>query len=148
MLWKEVIDPELGIDICQFRSCLLRSILTVKLEQPSLIWPLTTMGCPLADLLTDQIHDVLAEVEEVTSVDVKLVWYLLGRLKKWAAMHGLHLELVKHSIHQNKSEVGGFPNLWFVYICIFEHPFSKFLANFSDKVAIIKRTRYNSINRK
>ena len=43
---------------------------------------LTTMGCPLADLLTDQIHDVLAEVEEVTSVDVKLVWYPAWTVEK------------------------------------------------------------------
>ena len=43
---------------------------------------LTTMGCPLVDLLTDQIHDVLAEVEEVTSVDVKLVWYPAWTVEK------------------------------------------------------------------
>ena len=43
---------------------------------------LTTMGCPLADLLTDQIYDVLAEVEEVTSVDVKLVWYPAWTVEK------------------------------------------------------------------
>ena len=35
---------------------------------------LTTMGCPLADLITDQIHDVLKDVPEVTEVDVRLVW--------------------------------------------------------------------------
>ena len=43
---------------------------------------LTTMGCPLADLLTDQIHDVLAEVEEVSTVDVKLVWYPAWTVEK------------------------------------------------------------------
>ena len=36
---------------------------------------LTTMGCPLADLLTDQIHDVMREIPEVTNTEVKLVWY-------------------------------------------------------------------------
>ena len=36
---------------------------------------LTTMGCPLADVLTDQIHDALKEVEEVTEIKVNLVWY-------------------------------------------------------------------------
>ena len=36
---------------------------------------LTTMGCPLADLLTDQIHDALKEVKEVTEIKVNLVWY-------------------------------------------------------------------------
>lgn len=33
------------------------------------------MGCPLADILTDSIHDALREVEEVKKVEVKLVWY-------------------------------------------------------------------------
>ena len=31
-------------------------------------------GCPLADLLTDQIHDAMKEVPEVTKTEVKLVW--------------------------------------------------------------------------
>ena len=54
----------------------------VKLERTIIDMTLTTMGCPLADLLTDQIHDVLAEVEEVTSVDVKLVWYPAWTVEK------------------------------------------------------------------
>ncbi len=33
------------------------------------------MGCPLADILTDQIHQALAEVPEVKNIEVKLVWY-------------------------------------------------------------------------
>ncbi|EFU73752.1 hypothetical protein HMPREF9088_1409 [Enterococcus italicus DSM 15952] len=33
------------------------------------------MGCPLADVLTDNIHDALSEVEEVGEIEVKLVWY-------------------------------------------------------------------------
>ena len=36
---------------------------------------LTTMRCPLADVITDNIHDALADVEEVKNVEVKLVWY-------------------------------------------------------------------------
>ena len=40
------------------------------------------MGCPLADLLTDQIHDALADVEEVSTVDVKLVWYPAWTVEK------------------------------------------------------------------
>ena len=36
---------------------------------------LTTMGCPLADLLTDQIHDAMRDIPEVTKTEVKLVWY-------------------------------------------------------------------------
>ena len=42
---------------------------------------LTTMGCPLADLLTDQIHDVMREIPEVTKYrsEVGLVPSLDGR---------------------------------------------------------------------
>ena len=43
---------------------------------------LTTMGCPLADLLTDQIYDALTGMEEVTKVDVNWSGIQLGRLKK------------------------------------------------------------------
>ena len=43
---------------------------------------LTTMGCPLADLLTDQIYDALTGMEEVTKVDVKLVWYPAWTVEK------------------------------------------------------------------
>ena len=56
-----VIDPELGIDI-------------VKLGYTEIDMTLTTMGCPLADLLTDQIYDAMKEVPEVTKTEVKLVW--------------------------------------------------------------------------
>ena len=33
------------------------------------------MGCPLADLLTDQIHDAMRGIPEVINTEVKLVWY-------------------------------------------------------------------------
>ena len=36
---------------------------------------LTTMGCPLADVLTEQIHGVLKDIPEVNNIEVKLVWY-------------------------------------------------------------------------
>ena len=62
-------------------------------------------------------------------------------------MHGLHLELVKHSIHQNKSEVG-VSLTSDLFIPIFLNKYLQILSKFSDKVAIIKGTGYNSINRK
>ncbi|WP_019789338.1 metal-sulfur cluster assembly factor, partial [Streptococcus sobrinus] len=42
---------------------------------------------PLADLLTDQIHDVIREVKEVTKVEVKLVWtpaWTVDRMSRYA----------------------------------------------------------------
>ena len=62
-------------------------------------------------------------------------------------MQGSHLELVNNSMHQNKSEVGASPTSD-LFIPIFFNDYLQILSKFSDKVAIIKGTRYNSINRK
>ena len=70
---ESVIDPELGIDIVN-----LGLIYQIDLSEEGhcqVDMTLTTMGCPLADIITDEIHRALAEVEEVKTVDVKLVWY-------------------------------------------------------------------------
>lgn len=70
---ETVIDPELGIDIIN-----LGLVYEISFEDNGLTevkMTLTTMGCPLADVLTDQIHDALKEVEEVTEIKVNLVWY-------------------------------------------------------------------------
>lgn len=70
---ESVIDPELGVDIVN-----LGLIYEIGFEDnghTEIKMTLTTMGCPLADILTEQIHDALKEVPEVTEVDVKLVWY-------------------------------------------------------------------------
>ncbi|MFC5630936.1 MULTISPECIES: metal-sulfur cluster assembly factor [Streptococcus] len=82
---EEVIDPELGIDIVN-----LGLIYEIRFEQDGsaeIDMTLTTMGCPLADLITDQIHDAMKSVPEVTKVDVKLVWYpawTVDRLSRYA----------------------------------------------------------------
>lgn len=70
---ETVIDPELGIDIVN-----LGLIYRVDLNEEGhcqVDMTLTTMGCPLADIITDEIHRALAEIEEVKTIDVKLVWY-------------------------------------------------------------------------
>ncbi|KAF1300092.1 MULTISPECIES: metal-sulfur cluster assembly factor [Enterococcus] len=71
---ETVIDPELGIDIVN-----LGLIYEIEFDGETgnavVKMTLTTMGCPLADILTDQIHQALAEVTEVKNVEVKLVWY-------------------------------------------------------------------------
>jgi len=69
---ETVIDPELGIDIVN-----LGLIYEVKFEsdgKTTIKMTLTTMGCPMADVLTDQIHEVLEELDEVHKVEVQLVW--------------------------------------------------------------------------
>ena len=69
---ESVIDPELGVDIIN-----LGLVYAIEFEdsgRTEIQMTLTTMGCPLADLLTDQIHDAMKEVPEVTETEVKLVW--------------------------------------------------------------------------
>ncbi|WP_265457447.1 metal-sulfur cluster assembly factor [Enterococcus sp. HY326] len=70
---ETVIDPELGIDIVN-----LGLVYEIEFEpdgETVIKMTLTTMGCPLADILTEQIHEAMKEVPEVTNVEVKLVWY-------------------------------------------------------------------------
>ena len=70
---EQVIDPELGIDIVN-----LGLIYEIRFDETNgeteIDMTLTTMGCPLADLLTDQIYDAMSDVPEVTKTDVKLLW--------------------------------------------------------------------------
>lgn len=76
-----VIDPELGIDIVN-----LGLIYEIRFDgetgHTEIDMTLTTMGCPLADLLTDQIHDAMTDVPEVTNTEVKLVWYPAWTVEK------------------------------------------------------------------
>ncbi|MEI4400046.1 metal-sulfur cluster assembly factor, partial [Streptococcus agalactiae] len=55
---EQVIDPELGIDIVN-----LGLIYEIRFGgdtgETEIDMTLTTMGCPLADLLTDQIYDAM-----------------------------------------------------------------------------------------
>ena len=78
---EQVIDPELGIDIVN-----LGLIYEIRLNETNgeteIDMTLTTMGCPLADLLTDQIYDAMSDVPEVTKTDVKLVWYPAWTVEK------------------------------------------------------------------
>ncbi|ANK59536.1 MULTISPECIES: metal-sulfur cluster assembly factor [Loigolactobacillus] len=70
---ESVIDPELGIDIVN-----LGLIYGVDLNEEGLChikMTLTIMGCPLSDLLNDEITQALNEVPEVKDVDIELVWY-------------------------------------------------------------------------
>lgn len=78
---EQVIDPELGIDIVN-----LGLIYEIRFDESNgeteIDMTLTTIGCPLADLLTDQIYDAMSDVPEVTKTDVKLVWYPAWTVEK------------------------------------------------------------------
>lgn len=70
---EQVIDPELGIDIVNLG--LVYEVLLDESGFCQINMTLTTMGCPLADVITDEIHRAMKSVPEVEDVQVKLVWY-------------------------------------------------------------------------
>ena len=71
---EQVVDPELGIDIVNL-GLVYEIHFNDENGETQIDMTLTTMGCPLADLLTDQIHDAMSDVPEVSKVEVRLVWY-------------------------------------------------------------------------
>ena len=94
---EEVIDPELGIDIVN-----LGLIYEIRFDgdtgETEIDMTLTTMGCPLADLLTDQIYDAMTEVPEVTNTEVKLVWYPAWTVEKMSRYARIALGIKQNDI--------------------------------------------------
>lgn len=71
-LLREVIDPEIGINIID-----LGLVYDVRLSADGVAavrMTLTTPGCPLGGYIDDAIHGVLWGAPGVTDVDVQLVW--------------------------------------------------------------------------
>lgn len=70
---ETVIDPELGIDIVN-----LGLVYTIELYENGhckVQVTLTTMGCPFADVIQQEIKDALNQIEEIKTTEVKLIWY-------------------------------------------------------------------------
>lgn len=81
---QEVIDPELGIDIVN-----LGLIYGVEIEDNKAIvtMTLTTMGCPLSDILHDSIEEEVKSVEGINKCEIELVWYPvwdISRMSRYA----------------------------------------------------------------
>lgn len=73
---EQVIDPELGIDIVN-----IGLVYDVELDDDGLCtvsMTLTTMGCPLAGILTEQVQMALSDIPEVKDTNVNLVGIHLG----------------------------------------------------------------------
>lgn len=68
---QEVIDPELGIDLVNLG---LIYDVVVKEKDCTITMTLTTMGCPLGDLLAQQIVDAVTSVDGIDSCQINLVW--------------------------------------------------------------------------
>lgn len=70
---KTVDDPELGIDIIN-----LGLVYTVEVKDHNDVhveFTLTTMGCPIAPLIEEQIKDVTGPIEGIGEVTAELVMY-------------------------------------------------------------------------
>ncbi|PWW27717.1 metal-sulfur cluster biosynthetic enzyme [Cytobacillus oceanisediminis] len=67
-----VVDPELGIDIVN-----LGLVYDVKMEEEGkavIDMTLTSMGCPLAGTIVEQVKASLADIPEVKDTEVNIVW--------------------------------------------------------------------------
>ncbi len=67
---KEVIDPELGINIVD-----LGLVYDVSFTDDTvhITYTLTTMGCPIGPLIESQMQQLLAGIEGVDKVDAEMV---------------------------------------------------------------------------
>ncbi|KRN29505.1 hypothetical protein IV38_GL000390 [Lactobacillus selangorensis] len=69
---SDVIDPELGVDVVN-----LGLIYGVDLDEQghcTLHMTLTTVGCPLTDVLYDELKSALLGVDVIQSVKIELEW--------------------------------------------------------------------------
>lgn len=68
---QTVIDPELGIDLVNLG---LIYDIEVNDQQCKITMTLTTMGCPISDLLYKMIKEAVLQVAEITKCEINLVW--------------------------------------------------------------------------
>ncbi|TMU88099.1 metal-sulfur cluster assembly factor [Bacillus sp. BHET2] len=69
---EQVVDPELGIDIVN-----LGLVYDVDLDeegQAKVTMTLTSMGCPLAGTIVEQVKTALGDIPEVKETEVDIVW--------------------------------------------------------------------------
>ncbi|PFA66420.1 DNA methyltransferase [Bacillus sp. AFS015802] len=69
---EQVVDPELGIDIVN-----LGLVYDVELDdegKATVTMTLTSMGCPLAGTIVDQVKTALRDIPEVKETEVDIVW--------------------------------------------------------------------------
>ncbi|QEA59010.1 metal-sulfur cluster assembly factor [Leuconostoc koreense] len=89
---QTVVDPELRIDIVN-----LGLIYHVDfIEKTGLViiqMTLTTMGCPLVEVLEDMIRKSLMSLAEVKDVDIQLVWEPAWNIEKMSRYARISLGL-------------------------------------------------------
>lgn len=67
-----VYDPEIPVNVWDLG--LIYDIKFVKPSEVLIDMTLTAPGCPIADEIVQQVHDVVMELEEITAVTVNLVF--------------------------------------------------------------------------
>lgn len=89
---SSVVDPELHIDIVN-----LGLVYTIDLDKDGIClieMTLTTMGCPLTNVLADMVVKAVRNVPEVKNVDVEFVWepaWSIDRMSRFAKLTlGVH----------------------------------------------------------
>lgn len=83
---QSVIDPELGCDLVNlgliYGLRLTDGVATVTMT-------LTTMGCPITQVLQSMIETALSKLPEINAVQIKLVWepaWTPDRMSRYARM--------------------------------------------------------------
>lgn len=69
---EQVIDPEIGVDIVN-----LGLVYDVDMDEngeTTVTMTLTSMGCPLAGTIVDQVKTALEDIPEVKNTEVNIVW--------------------------------------------------------------------------
>ncbi|HIY91603.1 metal-sulfur cluster assembly factor [Companilactobacillus sp. HBUAS56275] len=82
---EDVIDPELGIDIVNLG--LIYGVNVENGKKATVTMTLTTMGCPLSDMLHDSIVEAAESVDGIDECEVELVWYPtwdISRMSRYA----------------------------------------------------------------
>lgn len=82
---EDVIDPELGIDIVNLG--LIYGVNVENGKKATVTMTLTTMGCPLSDMLHDSIVEAAESVDGIEECEVELVWYPtwdISRMSRYA----------------------------------------------------------------
>ncbi len=88
---ENVIDPELGIDIVNLG---LIYGLDFEDKKCTVTMTLTIMGCPLSDMINNDIHEAVESVDGVDECEINLVWspvWDMSKMSKFAKVSlGIH----------------------------------------------------------
>lgn len=84
-----VYDPEIPVNVWELG--LIYDIAFPKSDEIIITMTLTAPGCPIADEIVQQVHDVVMEIEGVSSVTVNLVFEPMWTPEKMSPVARLEL---------------------------------------------------------